>query len=293
MPNVGGQEASIASGRPIELFQFDVGATTYRYTSATGDVVFASFTWTALPGLRRNKIVKSSESRQSRIELEIPTSNDIPQLFLGIQPAVSVNVTISRIHEVMSPSGALVIFKGVVSSSQSKDEISTLLLTPFNEIFNREFPRNTYQGLCNHVLYDSRCQVVAGSFDLVASVTAQANNGGTISVAGAGSVVDPTGSKPFQGGYVINADGDDFRLILDQIGDDLTLLLPFRNSVLSTTVTVQQGCDHSLTTCRDKFSNVVNYGGFPYIPSVNPFTQNRFEVPPAVNTEADTGVTFT
>lgn len=29
------------------------------------------------------------------------------------------------------------------------------------------------------------------------------------------------------------------------------------------------GCDHRHTTCRDKFDNLIRFGGFPYIPGVN------------------------
>jgi hypothetical protein len=32
------------------------------------------------------------------------------------------------------------------------------------------------------------------------------------------------------------------------------------------------GCDHLLATCRDRFSNVANFGGFPWIPQKNPFS---------------------
>jgi hypothetical protein len=36
-------------------------------------------------------------------------------------------------------------------------------------------------------------------------------------------------------------------------------------------VTLYPGCDHTTTTCDGKFSNLNNYGGFPHIPTKNPF----------------------
>lgn len=72
--------------------------------------------------------------------------------------------------------------------------------------------------------------------------------------------------------------GDDARLILSQSGDDLQLLLPFPDSILGSTVVILAGCDHTVTTCDSKFntpsdpqSNVVNFGGFPFVPTKNPF----------------------
>ena len=32
------------------------------------------------------------------------------------------------------------------------------------------------------------------------------------------------------------------------------------------TFTVTAGCDKALSTCRDRFANVVNFGGFPRMP---------------------------
>lgn len=72
--------------------------------------------------------------------------------------------------------------------------------------------------------------------------------------------------------------GDDHRLILSQSGDDVTLLLPFPETIVGSTVVLLAGCDHSITTCDTKFntpedtlSNVINYGGFAFVPNKNPF----------------------
>lgn len=37
---------------------------------------------------------------------------------------------------------------------------------------------------------------------------------------------------------------------------------------ISDTFTMTRGCDKSLTTCRDVFSNVINYRGFPHLPGM-------------------------
>ncbi|MEM6496284.1 MAG: phage BR0599 family protein, partial [Pseudomonadota bacterium] len=41
---------------------------------------------------------------------------------------------------------------------------------------------------------------------------------------------------------------------------------PARDVVVGDAVTITAGCDKVLETCRDKFSNVANYRGFPHIP---------------------------
>lgn len=48
-----------------------------------------------------------------------------------------------------------------------------------------------------------------------------------------------------------------------------TLWLPMPNAIqVGDTYTVYPGCDKRFTTCKSKFSNAVNFGGFPYIPGV-------------------------
>ena len=71
--------------------------------------------------------------------------------------------------------------------------------------------------------------------------------------------------------------GLDHRLILAQDGDDVTLLLPFAENIVGSTIVLLAGCDHSITTCDTKFStpldplsNVRNFGGFPFVPTKNP-----------------------
>ena len=39
----------------------------------------------------------------------------------------------------------------------------------------------------------------------------------------------------------------------------------------SSTVTLYPGCTKSRAVCKNKFDNLNNYGGFPWIPTKNPF----------------------
>ena len=72
--------------------------------------------------------------------------------------------------------------------------------------------------------------------------------------------------------------GDDARMVLTHVDDDLTMLLPFPFSAVGLDVDVFAGCDHTTTDCDTKFfttefpsSNIPNYGGFPFVPLRNIF----------------------
>ncbi|WP_269915579.1 phage BR0599 family protein [Acinetobacter sp. HY1485] len=53
----------------------------------------------------------------------------------------------------------------------------------------------------------------------------------------------------------------------------LTLFNSFTASdlALGDVVSIYPGCDKLNTTCTDKFNNILNFGGFPFMPSSNPF----------------------
>jgi hypothetical protein len=71
------------------------------------------------------------------------------------------------------------------------------------------------------------------------------------------------------GGYV--ATGNDYRMVVAQSGDVLTLLIDFAAPMLAQAVTVHAGCSHLIAVCHSKFANAIRFGGFPYIPKRNPF----------------------
>jgi hypothetical protein len=49
------------------------------------------------------------------------------------------------------------------------------------------------------------------------------------------------------------------------------VMLPYSGVAIGDGLKLTAGCDHVIQTCRTKFANEVNYGGFPWIPTRNPF----------------------
>jgi hypothetical protein len=52
---------------------------------------------------------------------------------------------------------------------------------------------------------------------------------------------------------------------------NLTLQAAISGMQIGDAVTITAGCRHDIQTCRNVFDNVPNYGGFPQLPTVNPF----------------------
>ena len=268
--------SSIESSRPIELFRFVQGGDTFEYTSAEDELTVSSITYTP-EVIQRGRITQSPRDRNSTLEIRVPTSNEFARRYRSSTPGSRASITIQRVQRLDFPvPGVITLYSGFVGSVAFENEMKEAVIAcrPIESASSRPVPRFSYQSLCNHVLYDDACKVddTDSRWRLTAGVTAQ--TGATVTVTGAGAF----GVDWFVGGFLEIDGGDDARLIVAQSGNDLQLLLPFPQSAIGKTVTVFAGCDHTVTICDTKFntpedtlSNVINYGGFPFVPTRNPF----------------------
>lgn len=257
-------EKSIEDGQPVELYEFTLGVEKTRYTSAEDVVNFASFDWQPR-SISRSSTDSRSEGEENPLNVTLPANDTLAQLFLGVRQGQVLALRIWRFHR--GDTEGYVLWDGVITSAGFKTEAAECVMEGFsNDVaFSRSIGRAKYLSLCNHVLYGEGCGVVASAFDYDGNVSVV--SGKTITVDG---LFAAKGADWAVGGYVSFSDTD-FRLVLAQSGDVLTLLFPFANTPLSSTVKVFAGCDRTATTCDTKFSNVINFGGFPYVPGFNIF----------------------
>lgn len=263
-------ESSLESSRPIELFEFTKGAATYRYTSAEDELTVASVVYTPL-AIARSKIVQGSDQASRNLIVTMPAANELAQQFIDRPPGEKTSVNVFRLQrdEVPTFDTQVLLFKGVVQSVRYPNDGTTaeFAVRSIESALNGNVPRFTFMGMCNHILYDDNCKVVASNFDHLGACTAI--SGDTITVSGLGaSGID------FVGGYVRTTGENDFRMVLAQSGDVLTLLLPFQNDPTGTNVQAFAGCDHVLTgDCALVFDNVAEFGGFHFVPSKDIFRE--------------------
>lgn len=269
-------ETSREDGRPLEIYDFVLGGTTYRYTSAEDEITVGGAVYTP-KSLARSAISKTGQDRSRPLIVTLPSSDPLPQLYREVVPGDKCSLSVYRLQRDELPTFNTVrlMFKGLVQSVKFSQDGYTadLNVKSIEDALNRNLPRFTYQSGCNHILYDDRCQAAAASFNVVGAV---ASGGDTTVVTVTGANAQPDGY--WTGGYAARVSGgNDFRLILAHSGNDLTLLLPFSVDVTGTNLQVFAGCDHIVTgDCATKFNNVVNFGGFGFVPNRNPFADDVF-----------------
>jgi len=267
------QETGIESGQPVEIYRFTLGATMFTYTSAEDDVVVSGTTYTAAPVSRRSISVDRNENNQS-LRVELPGDNVFVRRYIGVVPGQRAELVIQRYHRNDGGTPEVItIFNGFVTAVtfENDGQKATIDALPIQAAVSRPMPRFKFTGLCNHVLYDEQCQVDenSSSFRFTGTVASVNSSGTTLTVTGAAAFnADP---DFFVAGFIQSAAGDDFRAVLAQSGDDLVINLPFATDPTGSSVIVLAGCDHTIETCDSKFNNLTRFGGFNFIPALNPF----------------------
>ena len=258
-------EASVQSGRPVELYEFLDGTTTYRYTSADGDVVYGGDTYAAVP-IARGAVEATSETARLALEITCARSVGVLALFALLPPDDIVAVTVRRLHA--GDGEAITLWMGRVLNVTLNNVSAEIHCESVYTSLKRVGLRRLYQKGCPHVVYGPGCGLDRNAFKSTKTVSTV--SGTSITLAAMGAFVDGY----FAGGYLEwESSGGYFerRAIRSQVGGVVTIGFPLPGLAAAASVNLYPGCDHSLATCTGKFANRLNYGGMPYFPSKNPF----------------------
>lgn len=245
--------------------------TVLRYTNADVSVIYSGNTFNPFVFERGSTKINIGTSVDS---LDLTLHGGVANLVNGIpMPQFAQNggfdgasVTLQRAYLSSwqaSPTGALLMFAGVVSdTTPSRTEIKLTVKSDL-ELLNIQMPKNMYQAGCLHNVYDAGCGLVKSSWASNANINATSTTKilkcGLVQAAGyfdQGKVVFTSGKNA----------GVSRTVRAYTVGTlNLSLALPFTPSV-GDTFTVYPGCNKTQATCTNKFNNVIHFRGYPYIP---------------------------
>jgi uncharacterized phage protein (TIGR02218 family) len=157
--------------------------------------------------------------------------------------------------------GSVLLFKGRVGRVDSVGRTRAKITVNSDLILlDIDMPRNLYAPGCQHVLYDAGCTLSAANFGTEGNVESADN--ATIVWSGANS--NYTQGKLLFTSGINNGLAFTVKAVS---GNLLALAYPMEDvPAAGDSFTVYFGCDHSMGTCRDKFNNLQNFRGFPFIP---------------------------
>ncbi len=285
-------ETSQSDSDIVELYKFETAQGDLTQTSADNPIVFNLDTYTPDPITRSIVQVGGTEDDPPTLTLTVSRTHPVALRYIQTIPPDRDVVIIYRGQlggavpdqdgRIQLPANQVIqYFEGFVSTVEFLDSEANITLVSDNSIFNRPFPRKNFRNLCNHLLYDGGCAVVQAPFDVSVTVTGIAGN--IITLAGVPPLGAPTpvvgktvDGPYYDGGLLTDPGTGDTRMVLELVrgaSDDAQILFPFQTLGLGQVLTLTPGCDHTLTTCTQKFDNAPRYGGFPFVPTDNPFAK--------------------
>lgn len=258
-------ETGVRTGEPVYLYQFAFGGDSYNLTNLDQPVTVGGVAYT--PTTIKHTAPKQARQKEAQAtDVTLPVDHAIPSRFYTSVPGKLGTLKVYKVHfsDIGVTDDTIKEFDGTVNSMKVSGDVAAVLKCyPMTAKQRRAGPRINYSAQCPHILGDARCGVNIASFAYTGTVTGVNNRQITVNGASAIDAVGGMVEAPY-------GSGDDYRMVLAQSGDNLLLMMPFEENPNGTTVRVFAGCDHTTTDCNTKFSNLVNYGGFPFVPTENP-----------------------
>lgn len=244
-----------------ELYEFSFENKTTYYTSAHADFSSSGRVYKSA-AISRSELVKESGGDDCTITMSL--NLEPAPLFAAFNPASNIFARILDFDKVC-------LFYGRVNSVEFdlKRGVAKVKLSNLSGVIKSKIPVRTYGVSCSFDLFDEFCGCDKNAFEIsFLGKQAEFKDNNTI-------IAHPLiSSKPlgyFSGGYIEFASRRSYIVKSEQ--SELKLLFPVPNSAKDSLIHVFAGCDKTLSACRAKFNNEINYGGFPFVPMKNPMTQ--------------------
>lgn len=261
------EEASVR--KPLELYKIWSGSTYWYYTNSDVAVDFEAAPGGYVPAtISRGSMEYNSQLDVHTMKVQFSGITDPVVQYIAQNPIDIVWIEISRLFRDQDPLEKSVIFIGQVKSVSFKGVSAEAECVGFEHFLKMGIPLWRYQLNCNHKFLDAGCTAgwTQGKFASNAAIPI------IVILDATKTILTSTtfGGLPnyFLGGLV-EFEGER-RTVIAQDGNTVTLNFKMIALESDDTVYCYPGCDGRIETCRDKFSNIDNFLGFPFIPEENP-----------------------
>lgn len=268
-----------ASGKNLkiaDLYTFTLtNGTILRYTSADFDIIY-----------NENKY-SSKNAGISRSDMSWQTGLSVDNVTIEMYPSAKDlvgSVTLVEAFRNGSFDGAWfqldwacynegwtkepLILEKLFTGSVNVDEVGgayiKLNIQALTNILNTKFPPAVYQTACSYALYGAGCNADRANFSENSNVRTDSTK----------KVINCNISQSsgyYQNGVVLFTSGQNLNIrksIKTHIGGVLTLSTPLQYTPqVGDTFTIYAGCDKTMATCKNKFNNLDNFSGTPFIPN--------------------------
>lgn len=257
------------ANQPAELFKFKQGAEVWTFSGSSFDIVFLSEVYIA-DTVKRSSITKGSDPFKSNVDVSFSMDNTFASQFLGFTPDIGTTLDIYVVDTEEPDTDYAITWKGRVMDASTTGGVISLVCEPIHTSMQTVGLRARYERGCRHLLYSRGCGVEMENYSRSANVV----NMTSIDEL----TLDITASDGYYSAGMVELENGAIRYITSQVGQVVKLARPFHadNLAVGDTVEIYPGCDQTKSTCDSKFGNILNFGGWSYIPTTNPFEGNPF-----------------
>lgn len=260
-------DTSDQDGEVVYYHEFNTQLGQYRYNTSSAIRTLNGFSWLPLPATH-TVVAQSSEMEKNSITVGLPrsASNTLDTDFAEIAPRGSYTM----FRGFLSGTGETIVnYKGLIVSQKRSRTEQKITVENLYTGMRRSALSDRYSRNCRHSVYNLGCNLSRSDFRVSGSVILL--DGKTVTVSAASSQSDGY----FNGGIIEMPDGES-AMITTHVGSLLTLhsvpdYLQVELGTGTVPVSLYPGCDKTIKTCVDVFDNLVNNGGFKYIPNKNAF----------------------
>jgi len=247
---------------PAELYRFWTADENWYFTSGDVAVVFGGHTY-APAGIKRDTIVQNEDPATNTCLITISRLTDPAIRYLASLPMNTMKVMVTRIHRFQTPLEGEVKFAGYVGKPVIKGASVQFNCLSIAKALDQQIPNERIQPWCNADLFDDRCKLTAGDYQIDGTLI-DMNATGTILTA------DALVGEDLVLGHIL-IDGH-WRMITAHVDASITLRYPLPVLAAGTAFSAWPGCDGSIETCLAKYDNVTHHRGYPHMPLDNPAT---------------------
>ena len=263
-----------------DLFEFQlVDGTVLRYSTFDADFLCDDRLYSSTgPIIRRSRTRCVIGVEVDTLNLEVvPGPNDLLLGLPWIQAvgAGALDGATLALYRVflqadLAVVGGITLFVGQIADIQCTRTLLKITVNSTVQMLNTKMPRNIWQPGCIHTLYDTDCGVDRDGPAIAIETTVDHDS--TVTMLN-GKQLDLMGLETnwFEQGYVKFTSGalTGIRRTIKStaLPGSFNLLLPLPSTpAFGDTFKIYPGCDKTQATCTNKFHNVRNFLGFPYIP---------------------------
>jgi uncharacterized phage protein (TIGR02218 family) len=250
------------------------------FTDHDKDLIIEGVTYKAASGFTPTAIANSADLSVDNLDVEgmlDDTSITEADILAGKYDFAAIEVFAVNYEDLTQ--GALQLRSGWLGEIAMKNNRFTAEVRGLMQKLTQNIGE-LYSPSCRAQLGDARCGVNLTGFTFTGTVTGVTDR----LIFDDSSRTESAGTFTFGNvTFMSGANSGISMEVKEYTQGRMILALPMPNAItIGDNYTIQRGCDKTLTTCRDVFSNVVNFRGEPHVPGIDKMletasTRNEFE----------------